>query len=148
MYHAKHMQGVALLEGLFAILIFSMGVLAMLGMHVNAVNAASETKFRTDAAFLADQLIGELWITNQASLTSYAYSGSGNPNAVVKPWVDQVKATLPGASTYPPIVSVVMSTLYSSGGTTVNQYTVTVTVRYRPPKTTNTRQHVATAVVS
>ena len=148
MSYSKHMQGVALLEGLFAILIFSMGVLAMLGMHVNAVNTASEAKFRTDAAFLTDQLLGELWVTSPTNLANYAYSGSGNPNAAVKPWVDQVKATLPGATNFPPMVSVVASTLYTSGGTTVNQYTITVTVRYRPPKTTNTRQHVATAVVS
>lgn len=149
MNQSKYMQGVALLEGLFAILIFSMGVLAMLGMHVNAINSVSEAKFRSDAAFLADQLIGELWIANPANLGNYAYSGSGSPNNAVKPWVDQVKATLPGASGFPPIVTVVTSTLFTNlAGNPVNQYTVTVTIRYRPPKITNTRQHVATAVIS
>ena len=42
-----------LLEALIAILIFSMGILALMGMQATAINTVSESKYRSNAGFLA-----------------------------------------------------------------------------------------------
>ena len=108
--------GVMLLEALIAILIFSMGILAIVGMQATAIQDMGEAKYRTDAAFLANQILAEMW-GNSSSLPAYAYPGSGTVPVPLAPWVSTVQARLPGAITYPPIVAVAPVT---------NQVTVTV----------------------
>lgn len=54
-------QGVAIIEALIAILIFSVGVLGIVGMQANMVKNTSESKFRNDASYIAQQQIGILW---------------------------------------------------------------------------------------
>jgi len=108
--------GVMLLEALIAILIFSMGILAIVGMQATAIQDMGEAGYRSDAAFLSNQILAEMW-GNSSNLPSYVYPGSGAVPVQVAPWVSTVQARLPGASTYPPIVAFVPAT---------NQVTVTV----------------------
>jgi type IV pilus assembly protein PilV len=54
-------RGIVLLEGLIAILIFSFGVLAMVGMQAASVRHTTDAKYRVDASFLANQSIGQMW---------------------------------------------------------------------------------------
>lgn len=55
-------SGLALLEGLIAILIFSMSVLAVVGLQATAIGKGSESQYRADAAFLANQLLAQMWV--------------------------------------------------------------------------------------
>jgi type IV pilus assembly protein PilV len=109
-------SGVMLLEALIAILIFSMGILAIVGMQATAIQDMGEAKYRTDAAFLSNQILAEMW-GNSPSLPAYVYGGSGAVPVQLVPWVNTVQARLPGAVTYPPIIALVPAT---------NQVTVTV----------------------
>ncbi len=63
----KPQSGFALLEGLIAILIFSMAILGVVGMQATAIAKSSESQYRADAAFLANQLFAQMW----------AHAGSG-----------------------------------------------------------------------
>ncbi len=63
-------QGVVLIEALVAILLFSIGVLAVAGLQAAMVKNTSESKFRADAAYIAQKRIGELW-THPSNLASY-----------------------------------------------------------------------------
>lgn len=54
-------QGVVLLEALIAVLIFSMGILALVGLQASMVKNTSDAKYRTDAAFIAQQRLGVMW---------------------------------------------------------------------------------------
>ncbi len=54
-------QGVVLLEALVAVLIFSMGVLALVGLQAAMVKNTSDSKYRADASFIAQQRIGLIW---------------------------------------------------------------------------------------
>jgi len=54
-------QGVVLLEALVAVLIFSMGILALVGLQAAMVKNTSDSKFRADASFIAQQRIGLIW---------------------------------------------------------------------------------------
>lgn len=58
----KHTQkGAILLESLIAMLIFSMGILALVGLQAAMVSNTSDAKYRSVASYLAQQKLGELW---------------------------------------------------------------------------------------
>jgi type IV pilus assembly protein PilV len=54
-------QGVVLLEALIAILLFSMGVLALVGLQGAMIKNTSDANFRAQASFIAQQKIGMIW---------------------------------------------------------------------------------------
>lgn len=54
-------KGAVLLEALIAILIFSMGILAVAGLQAAMVKNTSDAKYRMDAAFIAQQALGRMW---------------------------------------------------------------------------------------
>lgn len=58
---ASSQQGVVLLEVLISILIFSIGILGIVGMQANMIKNTSESRFRADAAYVAQKRIGEMW---------------------------------------------------------------------------------------
>lgn len=94
--------GIMLLEAMIAILIFSFGILAVVGMQAHAVQDMGQAKFRSDASFLANQLMADIW-TNAANADDYEWT-SGAPPDLLTNWADQVNATLPGAEDHPPTV--------------------------------------------
>ncbi len=60
---SKHAQaGALLLEALVAIVIFSIGVLALIGVQAAAMRSTSDSKIRLDAEFFIDQLVTDLTI--------------------------------------------------------------------------------------
>ena len=109
--------GVMLLEALLAILIFSIGILAIVGMQATAIQDLGEAKYRSDAAFLANQLVADMW-SNSNKLADYDYPGSGAAPAILSDWMTSVNARLPGSTTFPPIID-------------VNGNTITVTMRWQ-----------------
>lgn len=63
-------QGVILIEALIAILIFSMGVLALVGLQAAMIKNTSDNKYRTDASFIAQERIGRMW-ADPGNLANY-----------------------------------------------------------------------------
>jgi len=135
-------SGVMLLEALIGILIFSVGILAMVGMQVMGIKLASDSRDRAEASNLASQLVGEMWL-NRTALASYQYAGSGTPPAALTNWVARVDASLPGAAANRPIVTVGASSLGASVGTQT-----TVTLRWTSPSDTTVHQFVMTAYIN
>lgn len=54
-------QGVVLLESLIAILIFSFGVLGIVGLQAAMIKNTADAKYRSEASYIAQQRIGEIW---------------------------------------------------------------------------------------
>jgi len=54
-------RGAVLLESMIAILIFSMGILAIVGLQAAMVKNTTEAKYRAEASFIAQQKIGQMW---------------------------------------------------------------------------------------
>ena len=54
-------RGFMLIEVLVALLIFAVGVLGIVGLLASLTKAQSASKYRGDAAFLAQELIGTMW---------------------------------------------------------------------------------------
>jgi type IV pilus assembly protein PilV len=50
-----------LLEALIAILVFSLGILTVIGIQAASIKLAADAELRTKAALLANQLVGEMW---------------------------------------------------------------------------------------
>lgn len=71
----KSQQGVVLLEALIAILIFSMGVLALVGLQAAMIKNTSEAKYRADANYIAQKRIGMMW-TDPDGTASGTYNGT------------------------------------------------------------------------
>ena len=55
----RRQRGFMLIETLVAILIFSIGVLSLVGLQATSVRLSSGAKYRSDAALLVNELIGE-----------------------------------------------------------------------------------------
>lgn len=84
---AQH--GVVLIEAMIAILIFSVGVLGVVGMQAAMIKNASDSKYRSDAAFVAQRYIGETWANNSVLPAVPDISGL-LPNGVLNPTVSNV----------------------------------------------------------
>lgn len=160
----NNQSGFMLLEALLGILIFSMGILAMVGMQAAAISAATDAQYRSEAASLANQIVSRAWVnidrttdaTAQASLNTFRYntgvtadcvfSGGAvdGTNTVLSSWVDAVTTTastrLPGAA-----ASMQQITVDTSAA---GMNLVTVTVCWKAPSDARARKHVLTANVT
>ena len=58
---AKNQQGSVLIEALISVLIFAMGILALVGLQTAMLKNTSESKYRAEASFIAQQRLGEMW---------------------------------------------------------------------------------------
>jgi len=100
-------RGFTLLEVLVSLLVFSLGVLALVAIQATATRMATDARERSTATFLADQLLARMLISdphaaadfNHRPSGSTACSPSGPPsgNAVVSGWLGEVAAQLPNA---------------------------------------------------
>lgn len=77
----KTQSGVALLEALVGILIFSIGILALMGLQAQSIRNTVEAKYRNEAAYLANQIIGQMWV-DRANLAAYDTGAGANQNMV------------------------------------------------------------------
>jgi len=129
-------RGATLLEALIGILIFSVGILALVGMQALAIKQMTDAKYRSDAGFFANEIIGHMWV-NRSNLSLYEFTGTGTPPAALDSWVTSIQNGLPGvtATVNLPIVAV--------AGTTV-----TVTVRWQVPGGTAAHRHITMAYIN
>jgi type IV pilus assembly protein PilV len=70
MKQGRKQGGATLIEVLVAVLIFSIGVLAVIGLQAVAVQTTSEAKYRADASFVASAALSRLW-GDPANIESY-----------------------------------------------------------------------------
>lgn len=103
---ARGQAGSIVLEALIAILIFSLGILAVVGMQTTAVKAASDSKYRSEASLLANELIGQMWVTDRVGATMKANFEAGGASYTA--WFNNIvnNNILPGVAATPPTVNV------------------------------------------
>ena len=108
-------RGFMLIEVLVSVLLFSVGVLALVGLQANMNQVQGSGKVRTDAAYLASELTGLMW-ADLDHLDNYKDSNCGT-NVRCQAWKDKVVKSLPdGAATV-----------------TVNAGDVTITITWTLP---------------
>jgi type IV pilus assembly protein PilV len=97
----RSMQGAMLIEALVAILVFSIGILGLVGLQGTAVNQSSDARYRFEAAQLADQVIGEMWTSDRtlANLqTKFNTCATAATCTGYTNWATVVAARLPGVA--------------------------------------------------
>ena len=126
-----------LIEALIGILIFSIGILAMLGMQAVAMQTTIDAKYRSEAGYLANQIIGTIWV-DRANISKYAttYASAYTPR---DNWLDEVATKLPQDTVTPANTDPVI---------VVAGREVTVTVKWKRPGETAASQHIAIAQIN
>lgn len=134
-------RGFMLLEVLVALLIFSIGVLGIVGLQASMTQAQTGSKFRADAAFLAQRLLGSMW-TDRSGLNNYATGSACSSHARCADWVTEVGQLLPNGT-----ASVAVTTLGTNPAGVVIAAEVTITINWQPPGEEQ-RRYVTTSAVS
>ena len=126
--NTQKQAGVILIEALVGMLIFLIGVLALMGMQAAAISTTSQAKYRSDAALFASQIVSQMW-ADPNNIATYGYLSGSSSNPFVNQWVSRVTTSMPGTSTStnPPRILVTLA----SGG-----YNVVVNVRWLAPNET------------
>lgn len=141
-------RGLIIVEVLLAILIFSFGILGVIHLQATAIKLNADSKLRSDASYLAGQIISQMWIdrshlddyAHNASGSNCAFTGSASTSAHVTNWVGTISKvgsvlhSLPNAT----------SQIKVETGTNM----VTVTICWRTPQETETHNFTSTALIS
>ena len=149
----RKLSGVMLLEALIGILIFSIGILAVVGLQAASVKNQADAKYRADASYFANQIIGQMW-GDRTNLATYAHNPTPavtvlapptcNPNSVpsgnanVTAWTAKMASILPGAA----------STRQQIIINALNNNQVMVVVCWRAPQDTSWHRHLAVTYIN
>lgn len=131
----REQKGSILIEGLVSILIFSIGVIALMGMQSVAIKNANHAKFRNDAALLANQMLSQMMV-DQANIANYGDAGGGSP--AKDAWLTQVGETLPNGDA---------TITYVDTPAAPRQVTITLTWRAPDEEVGSEHRHVTSANV-
>jgi type IV pilus assembly protein PilV len=85
-------RGVALLESLMALLIFSIGLLGLLGLEARVMNISVDSENRNRAALFAGEVASQMWMNATVTPGTAAYT------ALLATVNDQTKGGLPGGA--------------------------------------------------
>lgn len=138
---AHDQQGAMLLEALIAILIFSMGILAIVGLQAASVRMSGDAKYRTDANMLANKIIAQMWVDDRTPAVLQAKYGNGASGVGYTNWASEVQATLPRVAENLPTINV-----FQAAGTNTITSVVTVTVFWNLPGEAPANRHFATVI--
>lgn len=134
-------RGATLVEGLIAILIFSIGILAIMALHAASIKNTTDAQYRSEAAYLANGVLARIRVAQQATVAeqnALAADFASPSGTEFTAWKDMwcVPGTpryLPACETNPPLI-------VFAGGPPPRQ--VTVTVRWQAQSDSGARRHV------
>ena len=129
--------GSYLLEALIAILIFSFGILGLIGLLGSSIRITNDARYRSEAANLAGAMISDMWTMTAAQMDEKFKDGGDE----LKKWQKKASDLLPSAATYPPTVDLTQE------GLTSESRTVVVTIYWQMPGETEKHQHLMTAQI-
>jgi type IV pilus assembly protein PilV len=90
-------SGGSLLEGLLAIVIFSVGLLSLLMLLSTSLVETGNARYRSEASSLAADLIGQMWAGDRSLAQLRARFGESTSDDYQN-WLATVHARLPGTS--------------------------------------------------
>ncbi len=93
---AAAQRGSFLLEALVSVLIVALGILGLIGLQARAIQNVDDAQYRGEAAYVANALLGQMWLYDRTKLIADFDSSAGGPAYTeFKTWVGQ---RLPGAN--------------------------------------------------
>ena len=133
----RRQRGSYLLEALIAILIFSFGVLGLIGLLGSSIRITNDARYRTEAANLAGAMISDMWTMTAAEMDTKFGSGGTK----LADWQTKAAELLPSAAANPPTVDL------TQPGFSPQSRTVVVTVYWKLPGESELHQHLMTAQI-
>jgi len=134
---ANTQAGSFLLEGLIAILLFSIGILGLVGTLGASIRTTNDARYRSEAANLANSMVADMWSMSPAQL-DVQFGSSG---AKLTAWQSKAASLLPSAGTVPPTVDL------SQPGLSLQSRTVVVQVFWQLPGSTELHSYLLTAQI-
>ena len=124
-------RGSFLLEALVAILIVALGVLGSVGLLARSMQNMDDAKNRGEAAYLANQYISQMWVSDRVTAT-LTNDWSSNPGTGVQylDFQNFVEQRLPNADQF---VQDVIVAPGPNGAASPAASVVTITLRWCPP---------------
>jgi type IV pilus assembly protein PilV len=157
----------ALLEALIGILIFSLGIVAMVAMQAAAVNTVADAQYRIEAVNAANHLLSQMWVnvdrSNEANLqtslltfghqttgaaASCNFSGPPATSQIVKDWLAQLNYGGPSGRSLLPNSEPVREVYQQIAIDTGVSNRVTITVCWRAPADTAPHRHTLVAYIN
>ena len=92
---ADHQRGNSLLEGLLAILVFSVGMLSLLMLLSSSLVETGNARYRSEASLLASDLVAQMW-TGDRSLAPLRKRFTDTTSDDYQHWLKTVHDRLPG----------------------------------------------------
>lgn len=127
-------RGIVILENMIALLVFSMGILGVVGLLAASIKESSGSKYRNDASLLANQVVGQMWASNKVNAALVGNFGTGGPQYNL--WKTTVTNTLPGVAANAPTIAI--------NGSNV----ATITVKWQSPGEAGAHQYVVVASIN
>lgn len=152
-----HQAGYLLIETLVSVLIFALALLGIVAMYGTSIRNNTQAKYRADASFLADELIGRMRTDiRQPALFETNWEGSaGTGGTGYLAWVqsltpgdDPARDRLPGIRDIDenkPTITVNVIDGFAPPDTAKSL--VTITVRWQLSTTDPVHTHVVTTVI-
>lgn len=119
-----------LLEALFGLVIFSIGILGLVALQARAISLTEDAGYRSQAAMLSSQFLTQARLADAAKVkTDFASPGGTG----YKNWAKQVEKILPGASIKGPEAIWSDAADVTGGGSSETQLQVKLTIYWKPP---------------
>ena len=130
--------GSYLLESLIAILIFSFGVLGLIGLLGSSIRITNDARYRSEAANIAGAMIADMWTMTAAQMDTDFGTPTGTKLVA---WQSKAASLLPSATgTNAP-------TVVLTPGLSGESRTAVVTVFWKLPGETEQHKHLMTAQI-
>jgi type IV pilus assembly protein PilV len=169
--HARRMRdkrgqgGMMLLEALMGILIFSIGILALIAMQARSINVLADAQYRIEAVNLSNRLLSQMWVNAdrsnaaalQTSLLNFAHETTGSPadcnfsggaatSNIVTKWANLINdAANAGARPLLPGANASMQQVLVDTG---NSNRVIITLCWRAPNDTEPHRHTVVGYIN
>jgi type IV pilus assembly protein PilV len=145
----RHVQrGAFLLESLIGILIFSLGVLGIVGLQARAIRFTNDAEYRAEAMYLANSLIAQMWTDDRGTLKS-KYDSVVGTGAGYAAFVAKVNSSLAGATggTIPAPVVIVDGALPIPQANSAMSNVVQVVISWQLPGDPLVHNYATTGVI-
>lgn len=130
-------RGFALLEVLISVLLFSIGILGIVGIVGTSMRVSNDARYRAEAVNLADSIVADIWNTAPAQLDSQF--GSTGPKLAA--WRTKTAELLPATS------GTSLQLDITQPGLSLQSRSIVITVSWQLPGAAEIHSYVTTAQI-
>lgn len=73
-FKIRHERGIAMIEALISVLLLAIGIMGLVVMQASMSQNVTQAKLRSEASFLATQLVGQMW-ADIGNISKYKVTG-------------------------------------------------------------------------